>query len=409
MSRNEALYQLTEWIEIVSKKMSHLSQPQVKILAMYSFGMAITSRSGRTSVATFLSELLNIKEANIDRRLRDWYCEASAKAGYQTEGRGGREQLDITKCFAPWLRWILDCWKGRLLALALDATTLRDQFTILSISVVYRGNAIPVAWKILPGNRAHAWEPEWERLLALLQPAIPADMLVLVLTDRGLYSPALFRKIQALHWHPFMRISRNGSFRPSDQRNFRSLATFAAYSGLYWCGAGTVSQQTPVEATLLAFWEQEAKEPWYILTDLPPEVAQACWYALRSWIEQSFRTIKRAGLLWHHSKMTKPERAERLWLPLSLSMFWLMSVGTAADEQEIIAATVPAELPPTGLPTCQTLTQERPLPPAPKRKLSVFRRGWLTTLTTLLSHRVVKFSDLILGPLPTISSIFDTT
>ena len=409
MSRNNTLYQLTEWIEIVSKKMSHLSQPQAKILAMYSFGMAITSRSGRTSVAAFLAKLLNVKEENLDRRLRDWYCESRAKAGYQAENRCGREQLDITKCFAPLLRWILGNWKDRWLPLALDATTLRDRFTILSVSLVYRGNAIPIAWKILPGNQPHAWEPEWERLLALLKPAVSSQMLVLVLTDRGLYSPALFRKIRTLQWHPFMRINRAGSFRPRGQQVFQPLATLVAQRGQYWCGVGTAFQHTQVTATLLAFWAQNGKEPWYILTDLSPELAQACWYALRSWIEQSFRTIKRAGLLWHHSKMTKPERAERLWLPIALSMFWLMSVGTATDEHKIVATAAPADLPPTGLPTGQTLTQQRPLPPPPKRKLSVFRRGWLDTLTTLLSHRVVKFADLILGPLPTIVAIFDTT
>ena len=37
----------------------------------------------------------------------------------------------------------------KLLAIALDATTLGQRFVVLAVSVVYRGCAVPVAWKIL--------------------------------------------------------------------------------------------------------------------------------------------------------------------------------------------------------------------------------------------------------------------
>ena len=52
-------------------------------------------------------------------------------------------------CFRALLAWIVGSWSGRQMALALDATTLGDQFVVLAISVVYRGCAVPVA--------AHAW------------------------------------------------------------------------------------------------------------------------------------------------------------------------------------------------------------------------------------------------------------
>lgn len=402
------LYQLSEWIERVSKHLNNLSRPQAKILAMYSLGMVLVSRSGRTSVAAVLSELLGKKETSIESQLRDWYCDAKDKVGYDPQRQCGRDEIDIESCFAPWLRWLLEHWRDGLLPIALDATTLRDTFTVLSVSVVYRGNAIPVAWKILPGNEPHAWEPEWENMLELLKPAISEQMLVLVLTDRGLYSPSLFRKIQSLHWHPFMRIKQDGTFRPLGRFAFRPLASFAARPGEAWFGEGTAFKkpENQLQATLLAFWDQNAKEPWLILTDLPPDVAQACWYALRSWIEQSFRAIKRACLLWHHSKMTDPHRAERLWLVIALSIFWFISVGNSCDEIKITTEQ-PAQLPPTGIPVAQTLHQQQPLPAQPKRRLSVPRRGWFHTLVSWVSQRVVQFADFVLGPLPEIISIFN--
>jgi hypothetical protein len=63
------------------------------------------------------------------------------------------------------LAWILKNWPCPRLALALDATSLADRLTVLSLSLVYRGTAIPIAWKVLRGNRPHSWKPERLKLL----------------------------------------------------------------------------------------------------------------------------------------------------------------------------------------------------------------------------------------------------
>ena len=127
----------------------------------------------------------------IRARLKEWYQEADAKSGNL------RQELDPTTCFAPLLSWILKDWSGPALALALDATTLGDRFTVLSVSVVYRGNAIPVAWKVLPGNVKHPWKGEWLALLDRLRQVVEPHRMVLVMTDRGLYARWFFKRSSA--------------------------------------------------------------------------------------------------------------------------------------------------------------------------------------------------------------------
>ena len=56
-------------------------------------------------------------------------------------------------------------------------------------------------------------------------------------------------------------------------------------------------------------------------------VADAAWYGLRVWIEQGFKLIKRGGWQWQRTRMTDPERAERLWLAVAVATLWLVSVG----------------------------------------------------------------------------------
>ena len=164
MSRHE---QLSEWTTTVSTNLPHLSKPHATVLALWSFGMAFTRSCGRGTVATFLALLLEQKLATVEQRLYDWCLDAPDKAG------GKRQAIDVTTCFVPLLRWIVRLWSSQQLALTIDASALGDRFTVLAISVVYRGCAIPVAWTILPATQKRAWRREWLRMLRVLRPAIP--------------------------------------------------------------------------------------------------------------------------------------------------------------------------------------------------------------------------------------------
>ena len=107
------------------------------------------------------------------------YQPAAAKSGQR------RDQLEVTTCFASLLAWILTGWQSTCLALTLDATSLGDRFTILSISVVYRSRAIPVAWKVLHANVPHPWKLEWVALLRVFAGLVPSSWTVIVMTDRA--------------------------------------------------------------------------------------------------------------------------------------------------------------------------------------------------------------------------------
>src|SRR5687768_10565479 len=66
MSRHHGL---SEWTELVSTHMPHLSVPQARVLALWSYGIALTRSCGRLTVATFLALLLGQKVATVEQRL----------------------------------------------------------------------------------------------------------------------------------------------------------------------------------------------------------------------------------------------------------------------------------------------------------------------------------------------------
>ena len=201
--------------------------------------------------------------------------------------------------------------------MARDATTLGDRLTVLSISVVYRGCALPVAWKVLRGNVQHPWKPEWLKLLDEFRDRIPAGWTVIVLTDRGLYARWLFDAIVRRGWHPLMRVTATGQFRKAGSRSSRPLTALVPKPGRSWQGRGTAFPSKPerrLNCTLLACWEPGQEEAWFVLTDLGPEHSEALWYGLRAWIEHGFKLLKSDGWQWQRTQMTDPERVERLWL-----------------------------------------------------------------------------------------------
>ncbi len=91
---------------------------------------------------------------------------------------------------------------------------------------------------------------------------------------------------------------------------------------------------------------------------------------------------------WHHTKMTDPERAERLWLAIAVATLWLVSVGGKADAQIMpssLAWDAPEHL------SNESVEPQKPLipfgqtyTPDPTRLLSCLRRGFLILLAAVI-------------------------
>jgi hypothetical protein len=251
-----------------------------------------------------------------------------------------------------------------------------------------------VAWTVLAATAKHAGRREWLRMLRQVHRAIPRPWTVIVLADRGVYARWLLRRITRRGWHPFLRLNTGGTFRPQGHVRAVPLKTLGPEPGTTWQGTGIAckGRQRQRHCPLLACWEAGYKDPWLLLTDLPPEASSACWYGLRAWIEQGFKITKRAGWQWQRTHMPIPARAARLWLAVAVATLWLLSVGGEADEA-IPARTVPE------------VTALIPLPRRRRRAtclrlVSVFRRGWTLILVALLEQAPLPRGRFIPEPWP---------
>lgn len=135
--------------------------------------------------------------------------------------------------------------------------------------------------------------------------------------------------------------------------------------------------------------------PWVVITDLPAAEANIAWYALRAWIEASFKDIKRGGWGWHHSKMREASRVERIWLAMAVAFVWTVAVGSQADSQQPVPC--PEHVPPTHVARKRRKhSQEQPA----VRRLSCPVRGRLGLLAALLTAQEVPLLRLVAEPWP---------
>ena len=309
-------YQMQKAIET---HLPHLSQPQLTGLALWVCGAILAGSACQNAVASALSPWSNWH--NLRQRLREWLYDGGDRATpCQTE-------LDVTLCFAPLLRWVLAWWRSDGLALAIDPTLKGDQTTAIVISVLYRSCAIPVAWHIRHADQPGSWMDPTVELLRELASAVPENMTVIVLCDRGIASPKLWKQIRAQGWHPGMRYRKNITFCADGGKRLPAQH-FVSRPDTAWIGRGTAfnAPKSKRRCTLLVVWYAEQEEPWIILTDLAPNKVGPSWYALRFWIELGFKALKSLG--WKPEWKTPrigglPQAAcghrPKRWLPITVT------------------------------------------------------------------------------------------
>ena len=311
--------------KLIEPHLPHLRHAQLSGLALWVCGAILAGSACQNAVASALLPRGNWN--SMRQHLREWLYDGSDRA------RPCKTELDISLCFAPLLRWVLSWWRSDRIALAVDPTLKGDETAAIVISVLYRSCAIPVAWRILRANQPGSWMDPAVELLRELAPAVPKEMMVIVLCDRGLTSPKLWRQIRSQGWHPYMRYPKSVTFCAEGGQRLPARA-FVPRPDTAWIGRGTAfnSPAAKRQCTLLAVWYAGQEEPWIILTDLPPEEADPTWYALRFWIELGFKALKSLGWKWDKTRRADPTRISRHWLVLSVATLLALAYGTRVED-----------------------------------------------------------------------------
>jgi hypothetical protein len=288
------------------------------------------------------------------------------------------------------------------IGVALDWTDFQhdehDDHTTLAAYVVTRhGRATPLAWKTVLKSDLKGKRVAIERdFLSRLARALPDDVHVTLLADRGFADQTLYQVLDILGWDYVVRFKDNVLVEHNKVRK-RAREWVPRFGRAIMLKAPTItSKNTPVKSIVLVH-AKRMKESWCLVTSLSARSAADVVkvYGKRFTIEETFRDQKdiRFGLGLRATHIRNPKRRDRLLLLTAIAQALLTLLGAASEA--------------TGLDRTLKVNTST------KRTHSLFRQGsyWYGAIPTMRDdwfHKLMSAFDRLLKEHQVFSDVFAT-
>jgi hypothetical protein len=219
----------------------------------------------------------------------------------------------LLRCLAP---------PTGLLVILADWTDL-NPFQQLVFALPRDGRALPFLSRTIRKDDGEGSMIAAERgALRTLAQMLPPGQQVVLIADRGFGNTRWLGDVRKWGWSFVQRIASNVTVDVSSYLGQLSgLPVPRGSRALEW-GWGALTEEKSMPVRLVTVFSHDAKQPWYLVTDLeqmPAKIVQL--YQRRMWIEAMFRDLKNrdGGLGLDVVRLSEPERHQRLFAVLRLS------------------------------------------------------------------------------------------
>jgi len=244
-------------------------------------------------------------------------------------------RINVQRLYSPLIQGVLAQWKEEVLYLSLDTTTLWNQYCIIRLSVVHRGRAVPVGWRVIKHNSSSVAFHHYRDLLRRISRLMPEGVKVVLLADRGFVDTQLMNYLrQQLTWHYRIRVKSNfWLWQP--RKGWTQVSNFH----LGWGEALLlqnlrVCKTDPMTGAYLALGRECTKgERWFILSSETVTLQTFREYGMRFDIEENFLDDKAGGFELERSMIRCAPALSRLCLVLAIATVYLTLQGTAVVAQ----------------------------------------------------------------------------
>jgi hypothetical protein len=237
--------------------------------------------------------------------------------------------------YRPVLQAALSGWPAdQRLYVALDTTALTP-FVLIRACLVYRGRAIPLAWRALRHKSTQVSFEAYHPVLSQVRAILPTGQVITLLADRGFAHERLLHYLQKQQWHFRLRLPGDTLVHLQDQSisAVKDLCPpageqrFYQQASIFGVGVG------PVSLALTCLLDRP-DDPWFVASSEPTNAQTFHEYGLRFDIEETFRDEKSGGFQLEHSRLTTPDALDRLLLCLALATLYLTSLGIGVVQAE---------------------------------------------------------------------------
>jgi hypothetical protein len=287
----------------------------LKTLVWMVVGLLLSSKIGLTDWLDYVCSRAMFAQS-VQRRFSRWLSNA---------------RIQERKLYAPLIRQALAEWKLSRLILALDTSLLWNRYCLIRISVIYRGRAIPVMWKVMEHKSSSVTHSDYSKLLYAVATVLPKGVEVLFLADRGFADLHLLKQLRRLKWHYRIRIK--SSFYLYLGKHGQAISRYPLRPGaaLFFNFVHLTRERYGFVHVALGH-PCETGERWIIVSDQPTSVETFVEYGFRFDIEEGFLDDKSNGFQLESSRLRSSQMLSRLCLVLAIATLYLSAVGTEIVE-----------------------------------------------------------------------------
>ncbi len=247
------------------------------------------------------------------------------------------EGIDIDAALCHWVRYVVGPRTSINVAMDWTEFDADGQATLMLSLLTSHGRATPLLWLTVDTSTLKNHRNEYEyQVLVRLADALPSDIKVCIVADRGFGDQKLYRVLsEELKFDYVIRFRGNIQVTASDGE----MRTAAA-----WVGAGgrarvlrdaLVTAECYQVGSVLCVQDKAMKQAWCLATSGTDQTAKALisLYSKRWSIECSFRDTKdlRFGMGMASIHLSTPARRDRLWLLNAFAIMLLTLLGAAGE------------------------------------------------------------------------------
>jgi Transposase DDE domain len=236
--------------------------------------------------------------------------------------------------FLPYAEVLLRHLALETVVLVMDGSSVGRGCTALMIHVVYKGRALPLAWRVRHAPKGHFPEELHIALVELISELIPAGTQVVLLGDGEFDGTRLQQTLQQAGWSYACRTATS-TVAMWEGETFRldALGSCLKPGRLVELKEVYCTREAYGPIMVLCCWAKGYHEPLYLVSNMMTAEEACRLYEKRFRIETFFSDQKSRGFHLHKSHISDPQRLSRLLIAACLAYIWIIYLGSLCEKE----------------------------------------------------------------------------
>jgi hypothetical protein len=288
-----------------------------------------------TTLAAFISGIVGSKSSQLPSIVTKVPAQAKAESRVKRLARWlDNDAIQEEVYFLPYADILLQHLALETLVVVMDGSGVGRDCCALMMHVIYKGRALPLAWRVRQCPKGHFPEDLHIALVQLVHDLLPAGTRVVFLGDGEFDGTELQKTLNEADWCYVCRTSKSTQ-ATWDGETFR-LDTLGACSK-----PGTLIALQDVQVTrdaygpvlLLCCWAKGHDEPLYLVSNMAGAEEAVRYYHKRFRIETFFSDQKSRGFNIHKSHIADAQRLSRFLIAACLAYIWVVYLGALCEKE----------------------------------------------------------------------------